>query len=180
MSEELTAKMWSIFDETGVFLALCRHGFVLLVADMVRSGELAKYGLAIFDALMDAFGADSGLGYDIGCGSETTIKNSPLGPKASLLRFKMLVGAFHGHAHNRKCQLRFLATYVKGLGLEDLEGCERLFSRSNALSKSVRYASVFHRRQLIATYLEHLDTFETYANLSEFSSNTKCLLTVLF
>lgn len=40
MTEELTSKMWGIFDETGVFLALCRHGFVLLVADMIKSGEL--------------------------------------------------------------------------------------------------------------------------------------------
>jgi hypothetical protein len=40
MKAELTAKMWGIFDETGLFLALCRHGFVLLLADMVRSGEL--------------------------------------------------------------------------------------------------------------------------------------------
>jgi hypothetical protein len=79
----------------------------------------------------------------------------------------MLVGAFHGHAHNRKCQLDYLATYVLGLGLEDLEGAERLFSRSNGLSRSVRYASVFHRRQTIRTYFAHLDTFETYANLSE-------------
>ena len=40
MREELTAKMWGVFEETGLFLALCRHGFVLLLADMVRSGEL--------------------------------------------------------------------------------------------------------------------------------------------
>lgn len=40
MINELTARMWGIFDETGIFLALCRHGFVLVVADMVRSGEL--------------------------------------------------------------------------------------------------------------------------------------------
>jgi hypothetical protein len=40
MKTELTAKMWGIFDETGIFLALCRHGFVLLLADMVCSGEL--------------------------------------------------------------------------------------------------------------------------------------------
>jgi hypothetical protein len=40
MRTELTAKMWGIFDETGLFLALCRHGFVLLLADMIRSGEL--------------------------------------------------------------------------------------------------------------------------------------------
>jgi hypothetical protein len=40
MVNELVARMWGIFDETGIFLALCRHGFVLMVADMVRSGEL--------------------------------------------------------------------------------------------------------------------------------------------
>ncbi|KAJ7701088.1 hypothetical protein B0H17DRAFT_1157764 [Mycena rosella] len=152
MSEEITARMWGIFDETGIFLSLCRHGFVLLIADMVKSGELAKYSLAISDALMDAFGEDTGLGYDIGCGFETTIKNSPLGPKAKRLNFRMLVGSFHGHAHNQMCQLRYLATYVLGLGIEDLEGCE----------------SVYHRKQAIATYAAHVDTFETYVNLSTF------------
>lgn len=40
MKTELTSKMWGIFEETGLFLALCRHGFVLLLADMVCSGEL--------------------------------------------------------------------------------------------------------------------------------------------
>lgn len=40
MSDDLTSRMWAVFDETGIFLALCRHGFALLVADMVQSGEL--------------------------------------------------------------------------------------------------------------------------------------------
>ncbi|KAF8157616.1 hypothetical protein K438DRAFT_1986407 [Mycena galopus ATCC 62051] len=78
LSEELTSKMWGIFDETGIFLALCRHSFVLLVADMVRSGELAKYSVAIENVMMDAFGKDIGLGYDIGCGHAKTLKSSPL------------------------------------------------------------------------------------------------------
>ncbi|KAJ7301725.1 hypothetical protein DFH08DRAFT_919067 [Mycena albidolilacea] len=160
LTEELTAKMWGIFDETGIFVALCRHGFVLLVANMVQSRELAKYPLAIVNALLDTCGADLGIGYDIGCGHSTTIWHSPLGPKAAQLNLKMLVGAFHGHAHNRKCQLDYLATYVLGLGLEDLEGAERLFSRSNGLSRST-----------IQTYFAHLDTFETYANLSTFLVN---------
>ncbi|KAJ7266177.1 hypothetical protein C8J57DRAFT_1436117 [Mycena rebaudengoi] len=171
LSEDLTSKMWGIFDETGVFVALCRHGFTLLLADMVRSGELAKYPLAMVDALLDAFGPKLGAGYDIGCGFETTIKNSPLGPRAKGMQLKCLVGAFHGHAHNRKCQLQYLANYVPGMGLEDLEGCERLFSKSNALARSVRYSSVFHRRQTIATWLAHHDSFETYANLSKFLVN---------
>jgi hypothetical protein len=40
MINEITARMWGIFNETGIFLALCRHGFVLVVADMIQSGEL--------------------------------------------------------------------------------------------------------------------------------------------
>ncbi|KAJ7065959.1 hypothetical protein B0H15DRAFT_807633 [Mycena belliarum] len=40
MKEHVTSKAWGMYEETGVFLSLCRHGFVLLIADMVRSGEL--------------------------------------------------------------------------------------------------------------------------------------------
>ncbi|KAJ7284754.1 hypothetical protein C8J57DRAFT_1432084 [Mycena rebaudengoi] len=133
--EEWWKNICGIFDETGVFVALCRHGFVLLLADMVRSGELAKYPLAIVDALLDV----------------------PLGPRAKEMNVKCLVGAFHGHAPNRKCQLQYLANY-------DLEGCEQLFSILNALARSVHYASVFHRRQTITTCLRHHDTFDTYVN----------------
>ncbi|KAJ7222792.1 hypothetical protein C8J57DRAFT_1440271 [Mycena rebaudengoi] len=171
LSEDMTSRMWGVFDETGVFLALCRHRFVLLLADMVRSGELAKYSLAIVDALLDAFGPKLGVGYDIGCGFGTTVCNSPLGKKAKDLKMKTLVGAFHGHAHNRLCQLEYLANYVPGMGLEDLEGCERLFSKSNFLARSVRYASIFHRKQTIVSYMSHHDDFESYANLSAFLVN---------
>lgn len=118
--------------------------------------------------LLDDHPRGVGVGYDIGCGFSTTLWNSPLGPKALLRNFCCLVGAFHGHAHNRLCQLRFLASYILGMGLEDLEGCERVFSKSNAMAGSVRYSSVFHRVQTIRTYFEHVDTHEAYANLSEF------------
>ncbi|KAJ7787476.1 hypothetical protein B0H14DRAFT_2267245, partial [Mycena olivaceomarginata] len=74
-------------------------------------------------------------------------------------------------AHNRLCQLRFLATYVEGMGLEDLEGCEHFFLRSNGLAKLCRYANRFHRQQEIATYAKHFNSFETYANLSKFLCN---------
>jgi len=40
MKTELTARMWGIFEETGLFLALCHHSFVLLLANMVCSGKL--------------------------------------------------------------------------------------------------------------------------------------------
>jgi hypothetical protein len=97
-----------------------------------------------------------------------TLNCSELGPLARALDYKALVGSFHGHAHNRLCQLSFLATYVKGMGLEDLEGCERFFSKSNALTSSLRYASVFHRQQKIVEFMKHMDNTETYQNLSRF------------
>ncbi|KAF8156503.1 hypothetical protein K438DRAFT_2075523 [Mycena galopus ATCC 62051] len=168
MINDVTSRMWGIFDETGIFLGLCRHGFVLVVADMVRSGDLAKYPLALCEVFLDAFGLKIGNGYNIGCHFGTTLNNSELGDKARRNKFRSLVGSFHGHAHNRLCQLSFLATYVDGMGLEDLEGCERYFSRSNGLAKSVRYASKFHRRQDITTFIKQMDDLETYANLSKF------------
>ncbi|KAJ6603535.1 hypothetical protein DFH09DRAFT_1242787 [Mycena vulgaris] len=189
MINDVTSKMWGIFDETGVFLALCRHGFVLVLTDMIRSGEFlcgvtgintAKYPLAVVKELLDTFGLKIGAGYDVGCHLGATIDNSELGDEAREKKLRCLVGSFHGHAHNRLCQLRFLATYVEGMGLEDLEGCERFFSRSNGLAKSCRYASRFHRQQEISTYVKHFDSFETYANLGKFlTSNYRQALTIL-
>ena len=43
MKSAITSKMWGVFDETGIFLALCRHGFVLMIVDMVCSGELCVF-----------------------------------------------------------------------------------------------------------------------------------------
>jgi hypothetical protein len=34
-------RIWNIYEETGVFAAACRHGQILWLADMVRSGELS-------------------------------------------------------------------------------------------------------------------------------------------
>ncbi|KAJ7742389.1 hypothetical protein B0H14DRAFT_2637652 [Mycena olivaceomarginata] len=154
MIDDVTSKMWGIFDETGIFLALCRHGFVLVIADMIRSGELAKYPLAIVQELLDTFGMNLGTGYDISCHFGATVENSELGEQA--------------RRNKLKCLLSFLATYVEGMGLEDLEGCERYFLWSNGLAKSCRYASRFHRQQEITTYAKHFDSSETYANLSKF------------
>ncbi|KAG6809956.1 hypothetical protein H0H92_013921 [Tricholoma furcatifolium] len=169
MIHDATAKMWGVFDETGVFLALCRHSFVLVIADMVQSGELAKYPLAAVEALLDAFGDSIGGGYNVGCKFGGTVSRSNLGERARHLHFKALVGAFHGHAHNCICQLSHLVTYVKGMGLED--GCERFFSKSNALASSTRYATTFHRQQKIAGYLAHMDVFETQRSLGTFLVN---------
>jgi hypothetical protein len=125
----------------------------------------SKYPLACIEKMLNIFGADQGGGFDCGCQIETTLKNSALGDRAAALNFKCLVDAFHGHAHNRLCQLSHLTTYMKGLGIEDLGVCERAFSRSNGLGGATRYMSVFHRMQAIAQYFKDTDDLETYQNL---------------
>ncbi|KAF8217596.1 hypothetical protein K438DRAFT_1900906 [Mycena galopus ATCC 62051] len=147
MVEDVTAKMWGIFDETGIFLCLCRHGFVLVICDMIKSGELSKYPLAVTDCLIENLGQNIGNGCDVGCDFQTMIWKSPLAARARQCNFRHLVGAFHGHAHNRL----FL-----GLGCEDLEGCEQFFS------------GWFHRQQEITAYVKHHDNLHTYTNLSKF------------
>ncbi|KAF8132147.1 hypothetical protein K438DRAFT_1694684, partial [Mycena galopus ATCC 62051] len=165
MKENVTARAYGIYDETGFFPCLCRHSFVLVVVDMVKSGEL-QYGFAITAHLLRVLG-EVGIGYDIGCKFGKMVQMHPaLSSLAADNNFKSLVGAFHGHAHNRRCQLKNLSTYVTGMGLEDLEECESFFSKSNALAATTRYVTAFHRQQAITSYLKHADSTDAYQGLA--------------
>jgi hypothetical protein len=128
-----------------------------------------KYPLAVLSKLIDSFGADLMVGYDIGCGISTTVSGGALlGPKAASSNLRLCVGSFHGHAHKRECQLRWHPMYIKGSGLEDYETCERVFSQSNALARTTRLASRFHRHQLMRIYFDMWNE-DKYAELSKFS-----------
>ncbi|KAG1770856.1 hypothetical protein EV702DRAFT_1181544 [Suillus placidus] len=81
-----------------------------------------------------------------------------------------MVGAFHGHAHNRRCQLDWHPMYIDGTGHMEGEGCEHVFSASNKLARSTRHASVFHRHQTIEEHFAFWDT-DKYAALSNFLRN---------
>jgi hypothetical protein len=37
---EARKKMFALFAISGIFLSVCRHGHVLVMCDMIRSGEL--------------------------------------------------------------------------------------------------------------------------------------------
>lgn len=159
---------WGVFDETGLFLSLCEHGFVLTMADMVRSGEASKYFLATVEKLIFAFDCRLGGGYDVFCKSVKTLENSTLGETVRECGFRALIGAFHGHCHCRKCQLEYLATYTRYIGLADLENCERWFSKSNHLASCTRHESPFHRKQRIVNYARHVDDFDTFPALAKY------------
>ncbi|KAF8184030.1 hypothetical protein K438DRAFT_1599013, partial [Mycena galopus ATCC 62051] len=166
MKDSVTTRAWGLYDETGIFPALCRHGFVLVVADMVKSGELTKYGFAVVDHLINVLG-EIASGYDVGCKFAKQVKAHPVLSKlAADNNYLSLVGAFHGLGHGRICQAENLVTYVEGVGMEVLEICETYFSKSNALASTTRHATRFHRQQAIVNYMKHTDAFETYHALS--------------
>ncbi|KAG2112648.1 uncharacterized protein F5147DRAFT_572181 [Suillus discolor] len=105
----------SVFDESGIFIAACHHWCILLACDMIRSRELAKYLLAIIEKLLTVYGKNGGCAYDIRCTFSKMLSNSSLGTQAHELDFQLMVGAFHGHAHNRRCQLDWHPMYIPGI-----------------------------------------------------------------
>ncbi|KAI6000026.1 hypothetical protein EDD15DRAFT_2362606 [Pisolithus albus] len=147
-----------VFEQTGIFLMACRHGFVECIAEMKRSGELAKYGLAAVNRLLNICGQDQAVGHDVGCASKKTIASSSLGKEAQEKRLKVVVNAFHGFAHNRMCQLENHPLYQIGFGNEDLETCERIFSSSNNTAPLIRHASEFHWKQFLDLHFSQWDS----------------------
>ncbi|KAI0349007.1 hypothetical protein OH77DRAFT_1415686, partial [Trametes cingulata] len=141
-------KMFALFAATGIFVCLCRHGQVLIMCDMIRSGELMKYPKAIVDKLIEVYGVDARIkiGYDIGCEFAQRLHNGSCGPRANGV-VSFVVPAFHGHSHNRGSQVSWHPLYMVGVGKEDFEGCERFFSNSNGLASGTRLSTVFHRHQ---------------------------------
>jgi hypothetical protein len=137
MKEDVTARAWGMYDETGIFPALCRHGFILVVVDMVKSGELwanfviylsfayasfyrAKYPFAVTAHLLRILGEMA-----VGCKMGKMCHCHPvLGKLATENSLRMLVGAFHSHGHSRYCQTKFM--YVFHFSLVFLSGTDAL------------------------------------------------------
>ncbi|KAJ7310676.1 hypothetical protein DFH08DRAFT_1046440 [Mycena albidolilacea] len=138
MKQDVTARTYRMYDETGIFLALCRHGFMLVIVDMVQSGELAKYSLAVINHLICVLG-EVAVGVVIGCKTGKMVKEHPrLSQLAFDNKFRCLMGSFHGLGHGRLCQVSNLVMYMEGMGLEDWEGCESWFLKLNALVSMTR------------------------------------------
>ena len=125
----------------------------------------AKYALAILARLLEKLtGKKICVGYDIGCTFECTVLKSKLGKTFEESGSRFCVNAFHGYSHSYKCQVDYHPNCIIGLGLEDLETLERIFSGSNQLAPIIRYASPFRRHVHIDLYFTQMD-HEKYGNI---------------
>lgn len=148
-------KMWSVFMESGIFASACQYGLILWVTDLVCSGELwarlsskhstywqlpsAKYPLTVVGKALNVLDEKFGVGYDIACSFTKTLASSSLGPQFERKHCWCIVNAFHGYSHGYNCQKENHPTVIPGMGLEDLEVMEHIFSASNALGSVTCY-----------------------------------------
>ena len=121
---------------------------------------------------MEVYNRSMVVGSDIACTQSVTVKNSTLGTKFRSLDCRLSLNGFHGWAHNRSCQLSWHPRWQNGLGLNELEGCERLFSYLNGGAKSTRYASRYRRHQVLEILCSQWDD-DKYAELSESIFDTR-------
>jgi len=94
------------------------------------------------------------------------MSKSSLGAETIAFHLKGVVPAFHGHAHNRGCQVHWYPLYVKGVGLEDFEECERTFACSNELASVARLSTLYHWHQHIDEHF-HFHDLDKHASSGE-------------
>ncbi|KAJ3558562.1 hypothetical protein NM688_g856 [Phlebia brevispora] len=70
-------KMWSVFQECGVFATACHHGFCEQLCDMIRSGELAKYLITMVAKILEVLEEEVNIEYDISCMFKKTLRYHP-------------------------------------------------------------------------------------------------------
>ncbi|KAJ3726723.1 hypothetical protein C8R42DRAFT_694341 [Lentinula raphanica] len=157
-------RMWNIFDEMGVFVSACRHDFILWICDMIHSGELAKYPLAMTAMALKVFGPKWLMGYDISCSFGGTIINSSLGLEFKKQDCRTCVNAFHSYSHNAICQLSNHPLNIASMGLKDLETLE---CRKDPAAV---YMTPYRRRIFIIMFLRQWDT-DKYQNLATMLHN---------
>ncbi len=130
----------------------------------------AKYPIALVARMLEVLGNDVLLGYDIGCVFEGTLTRTSLASAVAAKRWICCVNAMHGYTHEFGCRLRYHPNTIKGMGLEDLETLERLFSSLNAIAAGTRHMTAYRRRVFIDLFLRQWDA-EKYLHLGDFLFN---------
>lgn len=134
------------------------------------SSSRAKYPLAVTARALRVLGPCLLMGYNIGCVFQKTISSSPLGTQFAKSKSRCCVNAFHGYSHNFACQTQNHPNVIEGVGIEDLETMERIYSSSNQVAGVTRYASAYRCRVFIDMFFQQWDD-DKYRNLASMLSN---------
>ncbi|EJU03916.1 hypothetical protein DACRYDRAFT_49530, partial [Dacryopinax primogenitus] len=97
------------------------------------------------------------LGYNIGCKHSKTMARSSLGARAESLRVQFFVGAFHGYAHNCRCQLGFHPQFLATTGLKDFETNKQISLKQNLTIHLFQHGSAYHRHMCLHFFWSRWD-----------------------
>ncbi|XP_028983462.1 uncharacterized protein LOC114842115 [Betta splendens] len=139
-------------DVTGVFGVSCRHEIPLVFLNMTQGERLAYPMYIIKELLTRNQGKNLNLHviYDIAC-----VLSSHMHKKAEAMQqgVSLAVPAFHVFGHKLQCQVLYSTRRLKGFGLTDGEGMERLWSFLRRFARITKEMSPSHRLDLLTEAL---------------------------
>ena len=136
----------------------------------LRFRSSTKYPLAIVAKALEKISGKKLFGYDIGCAFGETVLYSSLKDTFQNSGSRFCVNVFHGYSHSYDCQCQHHPNIVPGIGIEELETLEQIFSASNQLAPVIRYSSPYRRVSFIHAFFRQWDA-EKYANVGLFLYN---------
>lgn len=113
------------------------------------------------------------MGYDIGCVFSGTIFWSSMGDQFSKSGSRCCNNVFHGYSHDMLCQLLNHPNVIKGMGIEDLETLEHIFSSFNGLAGITRHMSSYHQHVAIDMSFAQWDA-DKYENIATMLYDNYC------
>jgi hypothetical protein len=142
-------------DVTGlVAIACARHGCYApnALVDLFKGEQQKNVDFALLKAL-DTTNVSPEQGvlliYDIACQYFKYLRER-IGPRLPAgLQLEAGIGLFHVHAHKDECFFRYAPSFIPGAGVVAGEILESLWSSLNAISPTVRTATLAHRAEML-------------------------------
>ncbi|CAK5268968.1 unnamed protein product [Mycena citricolor] len=123
------------YDSTGVFVMTCRHSQVLFLANIDTPGEQQCYIIALLEKVASLLPRNATIvqAYDIGCVVDHSCHLYPILSPSLHQRVAFVINIMHSFAHEWDCQLVYSPRFFTGMGISDMEGVERFWSRMRKL-----------------------------------------------
>lgn len=142
-------------DVTGVVgIACARHGCYApnALVDLFKGEQQKNVDYAFLQAIKTTnFEEDQGilLIYDIACQYFVHFRERIRGHLSTNVAVEAAIGLFHVHAHKDECFFRFAPSFIPQSGKQIGEILESLWSAMNAISPTVRTATLAHRAEML-------------------------------
>ncbi|KAJ7309971.1 hypothetical protein DFH08DRAFT_719066 [Mycena albidolilacea] len=123
------------YDASGIFAMTCRHSQVLFLANIDTPGEQQHYLVALMEELREHLPQQATIvqAYDVGCVLDRSLNLYPILSPDFRERVSFIINAMHAYGHHWTCQIYYSPRFRLGVGLADLEGIERFWSRIRKL-----------------------------------------------